>query len=143
MYKKIALATIVLAPLITEFASNFTQPPAATSASTPEHVAALVGNATEIPAPGPEPIQYSPIKQPGTQAAPSGPLDPAPTLDPNAFASANAPVSASVGTGSDSPPPAPSLSPIPALAPAPSGTPQAAAAEFTPNPRRSSTPERF
>jgi hypothetical protein len=114
MYKKIALGTVVLAPLLAQIASQWTPSAATVPTVSPADVA--------VPAPAPAParksapgtvsaMHYSPITPAGGAMQPAGPMDTTPTLDPTSIAAS------AMDLGGASPPPAPA--PAPALAPTP------------------------
>jgi hypothetical protein len=108
MYKKIAIATLIAAPLLAEFAARWESTPVAQ----PEPVAAIAQPPeppkTTAPANRPAPMAYSAIPQ---TTSLTRAIDPTPTLDPSAVADLSEKNSAPQPMATDSPPPPPHVQP--------------------------------
>ncbi len=89
IYKKIAIATIVIAPFLVQIASRQMPPAEQTAEPEPSNsVAAAPSAPPPPPPPAPPPAPITPL-QPADLAA--GPFDPRPSVDPSAVATAMAP----------------------------------------------------
>ncbi|MET0360525.1 MAG: hypothetical protein ABW048_02115, partial [Sphingobium sp.] len=139
MYKKIAIGTVVLAPLLAQIASQWTPSAATVPTVSPADVAvpATAPALARKSAPGTvSAMHYSPITPAGGVMQAADPMDTTPTLDPTSIAASAMDLSGAT------PPPAPAVTPVPMPAPISATVPDMPSGQ-THHPKKPEGPDRY